>query len=289
MITFKQLKEKTDPAAINVPKKTDTMGVKRSQMPQISGDLMKGFLDALKKQTVHVDHRVVAPGTLTATQGNFDKKKVASIVDSMQGEKKDKKPTPIIVSKDNKILDGHHRWLAHQHLNEPITIARVNKKAGELMSLMKGHEVAATNKMFEAILEAYDDKYELFEAETCPVVTAAYLKEFEKFADRLFAKFKIDIDFTKHFRERISDSRNNPCITMKEIGTLFSKLYNKIKEGGKSIQNHKNAEVVIKDIQSDLNIPVAIEYSSMRDEFRIAAKTIMRKKNFGTPNPIIKV
>jgi hypothetical protein len=47
------------------------------------------------------------------------------------------------------------------------------------------------------------------------------------------------------------------------------------------------AEAVIKDMQSDLNIPVAVEYDSKNDEFDIVMKTIMRKKNFRTPNKVI--
>jgi len=135
----------------------------------------------------------------------------------------------------------------------------------------------------------YHQKYELFEAETCPLISAEYLKEFEKFVDRMFSKFKIDFDFTKHFRERIAHERNNPCITMKEIAAMIQKLYKERVAGGNSLKKYKDSEAVIKDMQSDLNMPVAIEYNAADDELRVAAKTIMRKKNFSTPNPIIKV
>lgn len=289
MITFSQLREKTAPT-VTMPKKADTLGVKRSEMPQIGPNDMKGFLEALKKQAIHVDHREVNPNTLSATQGNFERKKVDSIVAQMQVDSRKKtkpKASPIIVSKDNRVLDGHHRWLAHQALGKPITVARVNKKAGELMAIMKGHEVAAKNKMFEAILDAYDAKYELWEAETCPLISAAYLKEFEKFIDRMFEKFKIDFNFTKHFRERIAHERNDPCITMKEIAAMIQKLYKQVAAGGNSLSKHKDAEAVVKDMQSDLNMPVAIEYDPREDEMRVAAKTIMRKKNFKSSSPSI--
>ena len=48
------------------------------------------------------------------------------------------------------------------------------------------------------------------------------------------------------------------------------------------------AEVVIKDIQSDLNIPIVVKYDRKNDEFDVVMKTIMRKKDFKTPNKVIK-
>jgi hypothetical protein len=122
--------------------------------------------------------------------------------------------------------------------------------------------------------------------EICDIISSQHMKEFEKFVDRMFEKFNIDFNFTKHFRERMSDDRNKPCISMKELADVIKKIYQK---QGKSIKDVAGAEAVIKDIQSDLNIPVAVEYNSRDDEFRVAMKTIMRKKNFSTPNKVIKV
>ena len=43
----------------------------------------------------------------------------------------------------------------------------------------------------------------------------------------------------------------------------------------------------MKDMQKDLNIPVAVTYDQKNDEFDVVMKTIMRKKNFKTPNKVI--
>lgn len=125
----------------------------------------------------------------------------------------------------------------------------------------------------------------LEEAETCQMITKAQMKEFEKAVDRIFAKFKIDFDFTTHFAERMSDPRNTPCITIKELADFVKKIYAR---SGKSIKALAGTEAVIKDLQKDLNIPIAISYDPKADEFTVAAKTIMRKKNFKTPNKVIK-
>lgn len=127
------------------------------------------------------------------------------------------------------------------------------------------------------------------ESDQCPILTVAHMKAFEQFVDRIFKKFNIDFEFTKHFRERMSDERNDPCINMKELASTIQKIYKKYQNGEKSLSKFIDAEVVIKDLQSDLNIPIAVEYDRKNDEIEVIAKTIMRKKNFRTPNPEIKV
>lgn len=129
----------------------------------------------------------------------------------------------------------------------------------------------------------------VLEAETCPILTVEHMKAFEKFVDKMFEKFDIDFEFTKHFRERMTDSRNDPCIDMKELAAMIQKIYKKYQHGEKSLNKFVDAEAVIKDIQSDLNMPIAVEYDRKNDDLVVIAKTIMRKKNFSTPNPVLKV
>ena len=69
------------------------------------------------------------------------------------------------------------------------------------------------------------------------------------------------------------------------MAELIKKIY---KKEGKSIKGVAGAEAVIKDMQKDLNIPLAVTYDQRNDEFDVVMKTIMRKKNFKTPNKIIK-
>jgi hypothetical protein len=125
--------------------------------------------------------------------------------------------------------------------------------------------------------------------DTCVIITVAHMKAFEQFVDKMFDKFDIDFDFTKHFRERISDTRNDPCINLKEIADTIKKIYTKYKHGEKTLSKYIDAEVVLKDMQNDLNMPIAIEYNRKDNEIEVIAKTIMRKKNFRTPNPEIKL
>jgi shikimate kinase/nicotinic acid mononucleotide adenylyltransferase len=132
------------------------------------------------------------------------------------------------------------------------------------------------NEAFSSIMEAEESDVE---------ITAAKMKDFEKFVDRMFEKFKIDFEFTKHFGERMNDDRNSPKIKLKELADLIKKIYAK---HGNPLKDKPGAEMVVKDLQSDLNMPVVVKYDSKNDEIDIVAKTIMRKKNFATPNPVVK-
>ena len=114
-------------------------------------------------------------------------------------------------------------------------------------------------------------------------VTQKQLNDLEKFGDRLLAKFDIDIEFTRHFADRMNDARNKPAITVSEIQRLFKKI---AKEKGRNIKKYGDAEAVLKDMQSDLNLPVAVNYKN--GEFEVVNKTIMRKKDFKTTSPVVK-
>lgn len=133
----------------------------------------------------------------------------------------------------------------------------------------------------ESVNEAFEHLMEAEEVE----ITASKMKDFEKFVDRMFEKFKIDFEFTKHFGERMNDERNSPKIKLKELADLIKKIYAK---NGNPLKGQAGAELVIKDLQSDLNMPIVVKYDEKNDEIDIVAKTIMRKKNFSTPNQVIK-
>ncbi len=114
-------------------------------------------------------------------------------------------------------------------------------------------------------------------------ITKKQLDDLEKFADRLLAKFDIDIEFTRHFLDRLNNSRNDPEITISELQKLFKKIK---KAKGKNIKDAQGTEVVLKDLQANLNLPVVINFKN--GEFEVINKTIMRKKNFSTSNKVIK-
>ena len=115
-------------------------------------------------------------------------------------------------------------------------------------------------------------------------VSQKQLNDLEKFADRLLAKFDVDIEFTRHFADRMNDKRNDPPITVAELQRVFKKI---AKRKAKNIRQNPDSEAVIKDLQTDLNLPVVINYDKNKEEFEVINKTIMRKKNFKTTSKTI--
>ncbi len=118
-------------------------------------------------------------------------------------------------------------------------------------------------------------------------VTSKQLKSLEVVLDKVFANIGMDIEFTKHFIQRINDPRNKEQITVKELALLFKKEY--IRWGKKIAQMGPDAEAVMKDLSSDINVPFKLEWNNQTKELELVAKTIMRKKNFSTPNKQYKV
>ena len=112
-------------------------------------------------------------------------------------------------------------------------------------------------------------------------ITDQDLQQLEIYADRLFASLGIDIEFSRHFKDRVNDPRNNKPITMSELTRLFKQVY---KYHGKPIaQLGPDAEAVMKDMRTDVNVPFVLQWDGK--ELDLVAKTVMRKPNFATSNP----
>ena len=113
-------------------------------------------------------------------------------------------------------------------------------------------------------------------------ISTVDLQQLETFADKLFGKVGIDVEFTRHFLDRVNDVRNQKPITMSELTRLFKQEY---KRWGKPIaQMGPDQEAVMKDLQTDINLPFALRWDEQNQELDLIAKTIMRKKGFRTPN-----
>ena len=109
------------------------------------------------------------------------------------------------------------------------------------------------------------------------------VNDLEKFADRILKKYNIDVEFTKHFVDRLNDPRNSPAIKVSELQRFFKKIQ---RNKGRNIKNNPDIEAVLKDMSSNLNLPVVIKTKG--DEFEVTNKTIMRKPDFKTTSKVLK-
>ena len=114
-------------------------------------------------------------------------------------------------------------------------------------------------------------------------VSQSQINDLERFADKLLSKYNIDIEFTKHFVDRVNDARNTPEIKIAELQKFFKKIH---KAKGNKIKSTGDMQAVLKDIEKDLNIPAVLQDKGK--DFEVKFKTIMRKKDFKTPNKVIQ-
>ena len=117
-------------------------------------------------------------------------------------------------------------------------------------------------------------------------VSKSDLDQVEKYADRLFAAVGIDIEFTRHFLDRVNDSRNKKPINQAELIRLFRLTYKKY---GKRISKMgDDAQAVIHDMETDVNMPFVLNLDK-NNMIDLVAKTVMRKKDFKTSNTKLEV
>ena len=114
-------------------------------------------------------------------------------------------------------------------------------------------------------------------------ITKSDLDQIEKYADRVFGALDIDVEFTRHFVDRLNDPRNSPEIKVSELQRFFKKIQ---RNKGKNIRNNPDVEAVLKDMSTNLNLPVVIKTKG-DDSFEVTNKTIMRKKDFRTTSKVI--
>lgn len=113
------------------------------------------------------------------------------------------------------------------------------------------------------------------------LITQSDLDQIEKYADRLFAAVGIDVEFTRHFMDRVNDTRNKQQITSSELVRLFKQSYKKY--GKKIASLGDDAQAVINDMKTDINMPFVLNVTK-DGELELVGKTIMRKKDFKTSN-----
>ncbi len=58
-------------------------------------------------------------------------------------------------------------------------------------------------------------------------ISKSDLNQIEKYADKLFAAVGIDVEFTRHFLDRVNDERNEKPINTAELVRLFRLTYKK--------------------------------------------------------------
>ena len=119
------------------------------------------------------------------------------------------------------------------------------------------------------------------------MVTPQILDAIERKLDTLYKNIGVDVDFSRHFQERIFDARNVKPITVAELVKIFTDAYKKFSHVIK--KSPYEYQAVLTDLSSMLNVPFALSWNAKHTDGELTAKTIMRKKDFQTTNPKLVV
>jgi hypothetical protein len=231
----------------------NSLGIDRQVLPQIDKDELENYLEYLESYNIpfEIDFQPVA--SLNSTQSEVDTEKVKSIMKDDESFN-----TPIIVSKDDYILDGHHRALAAFNTDKEaeVPVIKVDVSLNELIKISNDFKGSYNQSINE--------------------IPMADLQQIDKYADKQLNP--IDVVLTdKHFFERLTDVRNNKPISAAELTGFFKRIAKNKKKFLEFIE--KYGQVVAKDNRTNINIPF------MKQANRIIAKTIMRKDDFKTTSP----
>lgn len=124
-----------------------SLGLTRSQMPQIASSDVDDFLAWLREQGVQVRKGRVRAKDLKGTQNSINQDKAKALsrkTELLRG-------MPSIASSDGYILDGHHRWAGAliRDENFQIPIHRVAVTIRKLIQLAKDYPGSTRKKMSE--------------------------------------------------------------------------------------------------------------------------------------------
>lgn len=272
----------------------------RKDMPQIKSDVVKKFIKFLKKKhSVKTSKDIVQLSLLKPVQRDFDNIKIVSMTNRAKREGSKFLKKKIIISQDNFILDGHHRFMAliNHNPNDQIKVYRIHTDIKTLIplahsfpkSFRKSINEMTTFKDFlneRNTLSLGKPKPKLNKKPEDPKITQKQIDQLEKYLDRVWKELDIDVEFTKHFKDRVNDSRNGKQITIEELKNLFMKIYSKHgKAINKSGNRHKDIGAVLTDLQTNVNSPIFLKWDNNKKEFEMVASTVMRKKNFKPNSP----
>ncbi|AKO61701.1 hypothetical protein CPT_Mendera_053 [Stenotrophomonas phage Mendera] len=126
-----------------IPNEGQGLNKKRHLMPQISD--YNAFIADLESEGVDVTTVMIKASRLTPTQSNFNEDKVNRMI-----EDESWKRGAIVSSKDDCVLDGHHRWLAAAQDDSSIRTRRIGMNIEDLLAFVKDKSYVEYKKINEA-------------------------------------------------------------------------------------------------------------------------------------------
>jgi predicted kinase len=102
----------------------------RQIMPQIEDPI--DFKRYLESKNVKTNKKMIGSDELRSSQLNFDRDKIESLIGNPSNKM-------IIVSNDDHVMDGHHRWIANQEMNRKNLVLKADLPILELIKAAKDY------------------------------------------------------------------------------------------------------------------------------------------------------
>lgn len=118
---------------IYIPK--SGLHIDRKNMPQVASKDMPDLLKFIKSEGAEVKETKIKTSALQPSQGNMNLDKVSTLMH----DETSNLAKHVLISNDNYLIDGHHRWLAllNKDKNSLINAYKVNLNVQDLISLVK--------------------------------------------------------------------------------------------------------------------------------------------------------
>lgn len=115
----------------------------RLRMPQIKSELYNEFVSDLTLNEIKIKEEVlIAKSKLVPSQNELNTDKVNSLKSTKISGTKLK---PILVSNDNVVVDGHHRWAAYDD-NEDVISNLIDMKFDDLYEFLQNKPYVINEK-----------------------------------------------------------------------------------------------------------------------------------------------
>jgi ribosomal protein S18 acetylase RimI-like enzyme len=147
---------------IKKPHPKDTLGVKRHEMPQVHSSHYPELLKYLASHGGKFKTYEVSANALKSVQGEFSDAGVERMIQQKKDGAGSNHRKPIIISSDNYIIDGHHRWLAAWNQDLPVLAMQVSLPVKQLLKLVKDFKHTTYKDIYEAPAKT-DSKFSVME------------------------------------------------------------------------------------------------------------------------------
>ena len=275
--------ESEEPAERGIINLDFGMGISRMELPQIKSTDVPEFIDWLESKGVDSLKTSMEVGELTPVQKEINLEKTDSMAAKHEaGEIDLSTGKPVMVSSDEYLVDGHHRWYALRELNpsNKLDAIMIDSPILELISLMKEFPKTSYKRpVDELTAEALDESYGKISDGGASVVNVGKMKIVIDVED-------MDLKPSKHGEERRFRHGAGKTISKDSIlqaaerglGLVIQDYANgEISNGEAFVIRHKaNAKTPA------LNLVAALEMQKGPDTMKII--TVMRKDDFKTDN-----